>query len=163
MKKNLSTIVKPGMLVGSIFIGLLILALGLFVVIDMKKNVPLANHVTAIVTIIPFYPTGTIAANGENVNSKEDETEEETNKALGTIYLGSYVKIYGTNGKGLRLRSGPGLDSNIVHLAMDEEIYQIIEGPIEQDNFLWWKLIKLSDGSVKGWAVEDYLKVVDKP
>jgi len=122
MKKNLSTIVKPGMLVGSIFIGLLILALGLFVVINMKKNVPLANHVTAIVTIIPFYPTGTIAANGENVNSKEDETEEETNKALGTIFLGSYVK-----------------------------------------NFLWWKLIKLSDGSVKGWAVEDYLKVVDKP
>lgn len=81
----------------------------------------------------------------------------------GTIGVGGYVQIAGTEGHGLRLRSAAGLGSEQLFLGYDEEVYQVREGPKEADGLIWWYLVAPYDETRAGWAAADYLSVVPSP
>ncbi len=82
---------------------------------------------------------------------------------VGGIFVGAYVKISGTEGSGLRLRSEPGTNKTMLFVAMDDEIYQVKDGPRDAEGYTWWYLQAPYDTKRSGWAVSKYLTVVGTP
>ncbi len=82
---------------------------------------------------------------------------------VGGISVGSYVQITGTEGQGLRLRSGPGTNNPPRFLGMDAEVFRVKDGPKMADNFTWWFLEAPYDPNRSGWAASNYLQVVSPP
>jgi hypothetical protein len=104
---------------------------------------PLANDVAEVV-IIP-------KLNLPNANKTDG------------ITTGSIVKVVGTGGDGLRLRSTPGLDSKIDFLAIEGETYQVEDGPQLVSGYTWYYLVATIDEKVKGWAVADFIVLYQNP
>lgn len=83
----------------------------------------------------------------------------------GVIAAGAYVQIHGTGGDGLRLRAGAGLDQPVGFLGLESEVFLVVEGPEEKDGYEWWLLESPYDEGQRrrGWAVSNYLSVVQNP
>jgi len=81
----------------------------------------------------------------------------------GIIVIGGYVQIQGTGGDGLRLRDRPGLDGKVLLLGSEAEVFQVAEGPVDADGYTWWRLVGPFDETRQGWAVSNYLLVVQNP
>jgi hypothetical protein len=77
--------------------------------------------------------------------------------------VGAYVQITGTGGDGLRLRADPGLEGEVRFLALESEIFQVTDGPRQEGDYTWWFLVAPYDDKVKGWAVANYLTIVQNP
>ncbi|MBE0699415.1 MAG: hypothetical protein IH586_21035 [Anaerolineaceae bacterium] len=83
--------------------------------------------------------------------------------SVGGVSVGSYVQISGTEGQGLRLRSGPGTGNPPRFLGMDAEVFQVKDGPKDSDGFTWWYLEAPYDPERSGWAASSFLTVVNNP
>ncbi len=83
--------------------------------------------------------------------------------ASGELGIGSFVQIVGTEGAGLNIRSGPGLDAEVQFLGFDAEVFEVRDGPVEADGLTWWYLVTPVDESRAGWAASSYLSVVANP
>lgn len=81
----------------------------------------------------------------------------------GEFEVGAYVQIFGTGGDGLRLRIEPSLESQVRFLGLEAEVFQVREGPREVDGHIWWYLAAPLDETRGGWAVANYLSVVQNP
>lgn len=81
----------------------------------------------------------------------------------GTIGIGGYVQITGTEGQGLRLRVSPGLGGEQAFLGFDEEVFEVRDGPQVLDGYTWWYLVAPYDETRAGWAAADFLAVVPSP
>jgi hypothetical protein len=81
----------------------------------------------------------------------------------GEIAVNTTVKINGTGGDGLRLRADPSLDGRTRFLAMEAEVFLVEDGPQETEGYTWWFLVSPSNQEVRGWAVANYLEVVQSP
>ena len=81
----------------------------------------------------------------------------------GDVSLEAYVQITGTGGDGLRLRSEPGLNSDVRMLGEEAEVFIVKDGPQEVDGYTWWYLVGPADETRRGWAVANYLMVVQNP
>ncbi|MGI6251678.1 MAG: hypothetical protein ACOYKD_10050 [Anaerolineaceae bacterium] len=79
----------------------------------------------------------------------------------GTKGVGAYVKVANTQGVGLKIRSGAGTSSGINFVAMDEEMFKIVNGPTTLDGYNWWQLEAPYDQTRAGWAADNFLEVVD--
>ncbi|MCC6146568.1 MAG: SH3 domain-containing protein [Anaerolineaceae bacterium] len=88
------------------------------------------------------------------------EATRQSLEASGGIYTGGFVQITGTDGDGLRLRSGPGLNQPLLFLGYDSEVFEVRDGPKEADNLVWWYLVATYDDARSGWAASNYLTVV---
>jgi hypothetical protein len=81
----------------------------------------------------------------------------------GELAVGAYVQITGTAGAGLRLRERPALDAPMLLLGAEAEVFVVEQGPQEADGYVWWYLVGPYDADRRGWAVANYLQVVQKP
>ena len=81
----------------------------------------------------------------------------------GVIAIGSYVQITGTDGDGLRLRSAPGVTSELLFLGEEAEVFQVKDGPKDANGYTWWYLVAPYDASRAGWAASNFLTVVPPP
>lgn len=118
---------------------------------------------TAVVQVIPaatFTPTPPPTATSVTLNEGGD-SQSSTSEV--PILIGDYVEIVGTQGDGLRLRSQPGLEGEIVFVAYEGEIFKVDDGPQDASGYHWWYLVAPYDDTVRGWAVDNYLKVVPNP
>lgn len=79
----------------------------------------------------------------------------------GTIAVGRYVKVSGTQGVGLRMRSEAGTSGELNFLGLDDEAFKVIDGPIVKDGYTWWYCEALLDKSRVGWAAENFLLVLE--
>ncbi len=79
----------------------------------------------------------------------------------GVLAVGAYVQVAGTGGDGLRLRRQAGLNGDVALIAAEAEVFKVVEGPVEIDNYVWWRLVGPYDETRQGWAVVNYLQVVD--
>jgi len=84
----------------------------------------------------------------------------ETN---GSIQIGGYVKISGTESEGLRFRGDPSLNGEIVYLGYEDEVFLVKDGPEDQDGYLWWYLEAPLNETRFGWAVSNYLQPAQNP
>jgi hypothetical protein len=153
--KSSGTIFTSGMLVASIFLGLITATLcigSLFVFRPAEGNI----GPNAVFTVIPA-PTATVILPTEALPTPSlSPAELETGK----IQIDTIVKINGTEGDGLRLRMEAGVSAAPIYLGKEGEEFLVIDGPQRVDGFNWWKLKSEKDGGRTGWAAADYLAVV---
>ncbi len=113
---------------------------------------------TAVITVI-LAPTSTpTLLPGESV--AQTPTPEE-GMVIGGIGKGLYVQIYGTGGDGLRLRGSASTSGEIRFLGYESEVFLVTDGPKNADGYIWWYLTAPYDESRSGWAVADFLKVIE--
>jgi hypothetical protein len=117
--------------------------------------------VTAALTVIPSF-SSTATPTIEESNFPE-VPEETATLEPGVMGIGAFVQVSGTDGDGLRLRQGPGLDYEMQFLGLDGELFQVGDGPIEADGYTWWFVIGSYDETRQGWAAADFLALVPNP
>lgn len=71
------------------------------------------------------------------------------------ITVGGKVKVFDT-GSGLNFRKGPSRNAELIKKLPDGDVLEVIGGPTQADNFIWWQM-KDSSGVV-GWGVQTYLQ-----
>ena len=97
------------------------------------------------------------------VSTAANEFEVGSSQPPGEIAVGSSVKVVGTGGDGLRLRDEPGLGGKVRLLGDETEVFIVSEGPLDTDGYIWWYLVGTYDETRQGWAVADFLSIVDNP
>jgi hypothetical protein len=143
-----------GVILGGMALGLL------FVVVSLTRVSRIEPSQEPVVTIIEaatntpeIFPTVTQEFGQDQTPSGSPVT------SLGAEFsIGDIVEIFGTEGQGLSLRTEPGLSSVVDGYGMDNEIFEIRQGPIETDGYLWWFLVSPYDNTKKGWGVGSYLR-----
>ncbi len=152
--------IHPLTILAAIFLAAAILGL-VYLLFRMTRQEPAAEQAipTAALTVIPA-PTHTPTL----PPTLEPAAATQTAAPLlppGTIGVGTYVKVTGTGGAGLRMRAEPGTDAEIRFMAMDEEIFLVIGGPVEKDGYVWWQLKASYDANRTGWSAESFLNLVE--
>lgn len=79
------------------------------------------------------------------------------------IAIGGYVRVTGTGGTGLNLRSGPGQDYDRIDVAQEGEVLVVVDGPTTVGGSEWWKLRDLQDEAREWWAIGNFLEPVEQP
>ncbi len=131
------------------------LIVGFVLLLFILPGAPAPSSEAPVITVI-------VAPTQTPVPTRVVETPTPTSPpSLEGISVGSYVQITGTEGSGLRLRSGAGINSPPRLLGMDEEVFQVKDGPKIADNFTWWFLESPYDPARSGWAASTYLKAID--
>lgn len=156
----LDRLLDPWVIIGAVGFGLSLALATLFLLWATRKVPANSGMATAVITIVqlptetPPVPTptpGTPTPSPVPLPNSED------------ISIGAYVEIAGTGGEGLRFRIEPSLQSQILFLGMDAEVFQVEDGPREADEHTWWFLVAPFDETRQGWVVSDYLAVVQNP
>jgi hypothetical protein len=89
-------------------------------------------------------------------------TPDPTIQSLGGFAVGSFIQISGTGGNGLHIRNDPGVNSTINFVANESEVFKIIGGPVEMDNFVWMQITTPYDQTRFGWAVTEYMVPIEQ-
>lgn len=143
----------------SILIAILIgggLFLGAFSLLLLSPSNEIAEVSTpVVVTIEKPEPTATFTPTIE-----ANENEEEVNLAESGIVVGAVVQIFNTEGAGLRLRSNPGTSSSVQFIGEELEPFTVVNGPTDQDGYVWWYLESPYDVNRSGWAAAEYLQMI---
>lgn len=162
-RELIRTVVKPWVILGAIGFGSALLLLSLYL-LSSTRNTTLANNApTAVLTVVSL-PTSTQLPPSPTPATPTTPTLTLPPPAPpGEISVGSFVQITGTGGDGLRLRTEPGLSSDVRFLGLDSEVFEIREGPQEIDGHTWWYLVAPFEENRNGWAVSGYLSVVQNP
>jgi len=117
--------------------------------------------ITAALTVVPSFSSTATPVLEEIV--LPDIPAETATLEPGVMGVGAFVQVSGTDGDGLRLRQGPGLENEMQFLGLDGELFQIGDGPIEADGYTWWYVIGSYDETRQGWAAADFLALVPNP
>ncbi len=76
-----------------------------------------------------------------------------------TLAIGDSARVNVTGADNLRLRTSPNLDdSTIVTLMPNGLVVTLIDGPVSNAGFTWWR-VRTADG-LEGWAVESLMDEV---
>jgi hypothetical protein len=163
LRRLLSTITDPFVIIGAVILGILLLA-ALVGFLWFTRPISVSPGVgEAVLTVIPL-PTETPLP--PTLSPTAVITPTLTSLPLpppGNFNIGDYVQITGTGGDGLRLREEPGLESMVRLLGSEAEVFQVRDGPRQVDNYTWWYLVAPYDESRRGWAVANYLSLVQNP
>ncbi|NIP94928.1 MAG: SH3 domain-containing protein, partial [Akkermansiaceae bacterium] len=79
------------------------------------------------------------------------------------IAIGRYVRVTGTGGYGLSLRSGPGENYTRMDVALDGEVFVVVDGPTVTAGSGWWKIRDSENEEREWWAIGNFLEPVDHP
>ena len=163
LHKLLKSYFSPLTIFGSIGFALVLLAVVLIAFWANRPGPRSYAPPTAILTVIP-YPTVTLPVVQPTLPVENVPASPEPGTPVpGNITLGSYVQVSGTGGDGLRVRLDPGLGGEVLFIAIEAEDFQVEDGPREVDGYTWWYLVAPYDETQHGWAVNNYLTVVQNP
>ena len=159
----LKQIINPWVLLASVGIAAVLL-IGATSLVWFGRPTPSSpGPATAILTRIPApTPTPILVTPTPLVPPTPTPVPQPT-PIPGSIGVGTFVQIVGTGGDGLRLRTGPSLDSEIRFLGLESEVFEVSDGPEVADEFTWWFLVAPYDPDRRGWAVAPYLAVIENP
>lgn len=153
--------IHPLSIVAAIILAAVILGLATLLLRLTAPEAPKASNPPVYnVTLIPA-PTETPVLTTPTLLATATLSDPNVLLPAGTMGFGAYVRITGTEGLGLRIRSAAGISAGINFLAMDEEVFRVIGGPVDADGYLWWQLEAPYDKTRSGWAAESYLQVID--
>jgi hypothetical protein len=158
----------PWWLLAIVAAGFLFVAFALLaaVILTRSAGLPVATATVVVVTAPPATagpPTPTIQS-PPTVPPGDSATSTAPPPPPGEVGVGAYVQVVGTGDAGfLNLRSEPNLESPVNYLAIENEVFQVQAGPTEASGFTWWYLVDPATNSRFGWAVQNYLQVVQGP
>jgi len=148
--------ILAGIMLAVVLIGLVFLLIFLS---NQGKEPSAVSEQVADITIIPS-PTETPTL---PITTEVIEMTETVQVVLppGIIGIGAYVQVTGTDGSGLRMRAEPGTNTEVLFIAMDEEVFKVVGGPVEKDDYTWWQLEAPYDQTRTGWSAEPFLEVIE--
>ena len=158
----LKRLFKPWVFVGALIFACVLLAATLGAFWLLRPVAQAKGQPTAVIYVIAA-PTNTLPAPTAAPQPTATPTQAMPTPPPGVIAVGAFVQVTGTSGDGLRLRSEPGLNSKILFLGVDTEVFQVKDGPKEIDGYTWWYLVAPFDDTHHGWAVANYLAVIQNP
>lgn len=91
------------------------------------------------------------------------ETAEPIPTISPDIAIGRYVRVTGTEGRGLNLRSGPGENYNRMDIALEGEVFIVVEGPTPSGGSEWWKVRDPENEGRQWWAVGNFMEPIEHP
>lgn len=80
-------------------------------------------------------------------------------KAADDLPIGATVVVSGTDGAGLRLRSGPGLSHKVVTVLAEGDRVLVLDGPVSEGDQDWYQV---KSDAAKGWALGKYLNTGER-
>ena len=89
------------------------------------------------------------------------EASELTPTVSPEIAVGQYVRVTGTGGAGLNLRSGPGTNYPREDIALEGDLFIVTDGPTVSGGSEWWMIQDLEDEGQTWWAVANFLEPVE--
>jgi hypothetical protein len=159
MNFDFRSILTPKVMAGALGVTLLLLILAFAWIEWTAPPPPVPGNLLAVLTVIPA-PTSTPLI---QPTATTDPNAPTATPEPGKMVVGAYVQISGTNGEGLRIRSGPGLNSNQLFLGFDSEVFLVKDGPSEADGYTWYYLVAPYDEKRAGWAASQFLTLVPPP
>jgi hypothetical protein len=148
---------------GIVLAGIVLVCVGLLITTIHPTQSKAFIYSTPVVTKIPAPTFTPVLAAPTAIDTSTPETSPNPSQPGGPIKIGIYVQILGTNGDGLRIRSGAGTSNSTRFIGMDSEVFLVKDGPVEVDNLTWWLLEAPYDKSRTGWAAGSYLGLVKAP
>ena len=148
---------------GALLIAFIMFCFMVFVVLFVYSDSAPASQGTAVLSVIPAPTVTQTRFVTTPLDSTTATLKVPPSPPPGVMAIGAYVQVTGTGVDGLRLRDEPGLDGQIQLLGSEAEVFLVLEGPREVDNYTWWYLVGPYDESRKGWAVANYLSLVQNP
>jgi hypothetical protein len=155
-------ILSPRVIGGAIALALMFSCITGFVLWITRPVPAIPAPVTAVFNVIRA-PTETVAISTPTSRVEEQATPSIPPAASSTFGIGTYIQVSGTGGDGVRLRSEPGLNSEVKFLGLESEVFQVQDGPKEGDGYTWWYLVAPYDVNIHGWAVANYLVPAQQP
>ena len=163
MLKRLRALLTPGVIFAQFFIcGILFLLSSIWVVWFRPAQGQNVEAPEAGLTMLPA-PSSTALPPTETLVPTSTATPTFAPLLPGEVGLGSYVQIVGTDGDGLNIRNQAGLSSDVQFLGYDAEVFEVRDGPMEADGFVWWYVVTPVDEARAGWAAASFLSVVANP
>jgi hypothetical protein len=159
ISSKIERLIKPWVILCGLVVTILLLISSCLLVIFIRSDLSSAIKPTANVRFIPA-PTATQTPLSQNSAGQATMTALPPGENLS---IGSYIRVEGTGGDGLRLRSTAGLTGQIEYLVKDGEELIIDDGPEEMDGYTWWHVKLISEEKVSGWGVADYMINIQKP
>jgi hypothetical protein len=157
-------IFNPWVWLGAILMSGVVLATSGFLIYYFHSSSKKAFSLsTPIITFLPAPTFTPVLAAPTAVQTKTPGVSSTNSLPGGPIQIGMYVQIIGTNGDGLRIRSGAGTVNSTRFIGMDSEVFLVKDGPVLVDNLTWWMLEAPYDKLRTGWAAGSYLGVVKAP
>lgn len=154
--------IHPLSILAALFVAglLLLLAYVLILMGGGSRQQPDGSQAGQLVTIIPA-PTETpvVIAPTAAPTATPDASMLLPSGAIG---LGAYVKVERTEGAGLRVRAEANTSAGVRFIAMDDEVFKVIGGPVQANNYTWWQVEAPYDSTRTGWSVDSFLKVIDQ-
>lgn len=154
--------INPWVILGAVVIAVLLMLLVAFGISFMRPDSNPSGIPTAILAVTKA-PTPTVLSIIDKQETATSTPETPPSPQPGIIRIGGYTQISGTGGEGLNLRAEPNLDATILYLGLESEVFEVRDGPQEADGFTWWYLVGFSDSTRNGWAVSNYLDVIQNP
>lgn len=139
------------------------LALGALLLILSRLLAAGPEPASPVLTVIPL-PSATpipTAAPADTPAPTPQDTPPPGSAGPRPFGPGQLVSISGTGGEGLRLREAPGLNSPVRWVALENEVFEVIEGPVNADGYHWWRVTNPFDRSQVGWAADQFLQGLD--
>jgi hypothetical protein len=152
-----------GMVAGAFVVAsLTLLAL---VVVTRPAELPQATASAVVITAAPANTeVATPTLQSPPTTASSDATATPPPPPPGVVGVGAYVQVVGTGDAGfLNLRAEPNINSPVNYLAIENEVFQVQAGPTNADGFDWWYLVDPATNTKFGWAVQNYLQVVQAP
>ncbi len=159
VRSNKERIIRPWVVLSGVVFGFILLIITCLLVVVFRTNSSTTVHPTAIVRQIPA-PTATQTPSSQNSDLQATVTTLPPGQNLS---IGSNIRVEGTGGDGLRLRSIAGLSGEIKYLVKDGEELIIDDGPKEIDGYTWWHVKSSTDSTISGWGVSDFMVFIQKP
>ena len=131
-----------------------------------SNTLPKATATVVIVTarVVETASLSTATAQSPGTVPPDAPTVTAPPPPPGEVKVGAYVQVVGTGEAGfLNLRAEPSLSSAVNYLALENEVFQVQAGPTDASGFAWWYLVNPTSSTRFGWAVQNYLQVVQSP
>lgn len=162
--ENFRRLFTPVTLLGIFFLAILLLTATLLLIFTMPLDTPSISMLpTAVVNIIPAATSTPFPSTPTATPEPSPTLELPPSPLPGEIGIGGYVQVNGTGNDGLRVRSEPGLGGKTLFVAIEAEVFQVMDGPRESDGYTWWLLLSPSNEKSQGWAVANFLVAIESP
>gem|GEM_PF-467536 len=151
-------VINKRVLIAAVLIAIVLVVYGILTLNGVNYRSQQDHPATAYMTLIA---PGAIPT--QDLSLLQATPTATVDPALGDlkgIQVGKYVQISGTGGAGLNVRADAGLNGKMIFLASESEAFRVIDGPVSQDNLIWWKLSTPYDNERQGWAAADYLALI---
>jgi hypothetical protein len=140
-------------------VGLLITAM--LLTLARLRGISRTGSLPPVLTVIPFPSATAPIILSPTPQLLPTHTPTALPDAPKEFTSGELVQVFGTEGEGLRMRANPNLGADVLLLGLENEVFEVLEGPTVADGYSWWLLANPFDPTNQGWAADQFLRSLE--